>query len=86
MDKKDNKKKLQEIAIAVLAGIVFVTALFIINNITENDNNIVASTQAKTQSTEVATKDMLDNGKVIYHRRITQLGREFILQLFNEVA
>ena len=26
------------------------------------------------------------NGKVIYHRRITQLGREFILQLFNEVA
>lgn len=62
MDKKDNKKKLQEIAIAVLAGIVFVTALFIINNITESDNNIVASTQAKTQSTEVATKDMLDNG------------------------
>lgn len=86
MNEKDNKKKLQEMAIAVLAGIVFVTVLFIINNITENDNNIVASTQAKTQSTEVATKDMLDNGKVIYHRRITQLGREFILQLFNEVA
>lgn len=62
MNEKDNKKKLQEIAIAVLAGIVFVTALFIINNITENDNNIVANTQAKTQSTEVATKDMLDDG------------------------
>lgn len=62
MNEKDNKKKLQEIAIAVLAGIVFVTALFIINNITENDNNIVANTQTKTQSTEVATKDMLDNG------------------------
>lgn len=62
MNEKDNKKKLQEIAIAVLAGIVFVTALFIINNITENDDNIVANTQAKTQSTEVATKDMLDNG------------------------
>lgn len=65
MDKKDNKKKPQEIAIAVLAGIVFVIALFIINNITENNNNnnnIVANTQAKTQSTEVATKDMLDDG------------------------
>lgn len=65
MNEKDNKKKLQEIAIAVLAGIVFVIALFIINNITENNNNnnnIVANTQAKTQSTEVATKDMLDDG------------------------
>lgn len=86
MNEKDNKKKPQEIVVAVLAGIVFVTALFIINNITESDNNIVANTQAKTQSTEAATKDMLDNGKVIYHRRITQLGREFILQLFNNVA
>lgn len=62
MNEKDNKKKPQEIAIAVLAGIVFVTALFIINNITESDNNIVANTQTKTQSTEVATKDMLDDG------------------------
>lgn len=62
MNEKDNKKKPQEIVVAVLAGIVFVTALFIINNITENDNNIVANTQTKTQSTEVATKDMLDNG------------------------
>lgn len=60
MNEKDNKKKLQEIAIAVLAGIVFVTALFIINNITENNNNIVANTQTKTP--EVATKDMLDDG------------------------
>ena len=66
MNEKDNKKKPQEIAIAVLAGIVFVIALFIINNITKNNNNnnnnIVANTQAKTQSTEVATKDMLDDG------------------------
>lgn len=53
MDKKDNKKKLQEIVIAVLAGMVFVTALFIINNITESNNNIIASTQAKTQSTDI---------------------------------
>lgn len=26
-------------------------------------------------------QEVLDNGKVIYHRRITQLGREFILKL-----
>jgi hypothetical protein len=62
MDKKDKKKKLWEIVVAILACIVFVTALFIINNITESDNDVTANTQAKTQSTEVATKDMLDNG------------------------
>ena len=28
-------------------------------------------------------QDILDNGKVVYHRKITQLGREFILNLFN---
>ena len=35
---------------------------------------------------EEIKQEIPDNGKVIYHRRITQLGREFILQLFNEVA
>lgn len=35
---------------------------------------------------EEIKQEILDNGKVIYHRRITQLGREFILHLFNEVA
>lgn len=35
---------------------------------------------------EEIKQEILDNGKVIYHRRITQLGREFILQLFNKVA
>lgn len=35
---------------------------------------------------EEIKQEILDNGKVIYHRRITQLGREFILQLFNNVA
>lgn len=35
---------------------------------------------------EEIKQEILDSGKVIYHRRITQLGREFILQLFNEVA
>ena len=28
-------------------------------------------------------QEVLDSGKVIYHRRITQLGREFILGLFG---
>lgn len=36
---------------------------------------------------EEIKQEVLDNGKVIYHRKITQLGREFILGLFNsEVA
>ena len=29
-------------------------------------------------------QEVLDNGKVIYHRKITQIGREFILELFNK--
>jgi anti-repressor protein len=28
-------------------------------------------------------QEVLDNGKVIYHRRFTQLGREFLLKLYN---
>jgi prophage antirepressor-like protein len=28
-------------------------------------------------------QDVLDNGKVIYHRRFTQLGREFLLKLYE---
>lgn len=36
---------------------------------------------------EEIKQEILDSGKVIYHRRITQIGREFILDLFNrEVA
>lgn len=31
---------------------------------------------------EEIKQEVLDNGRVIYHRRITQLGREFILNLF----
>lgn len=29
-------------------------------------------------------QEVLDNGKVIYHRKITQMGREFILNLLSE--
>lgn len=35
---------------------------------------------------EEIKQEVLDNGKVIYHRRITQMGREFILNLFDSVA
>lgn len=31
-------------------------------------------------------QEVLDNGKVVYHRRITQAGREFIINLINEHA
>ena len=55
MNEKDNKKKPQEIVVAVLAGIVFVTALFIINNITESDNKTIANTQPAT-TTQKATE------------------------------
>lgn len=32
---------------------------------------------------EEIKQEVLDSGKVIYHRRITQIGREFILNLFQ---
>lgn len=35
---------------------------------------------------EEIKQEVLDSGRVIYHRKITQLGREFILSLFDEVA
>lgn len=35
---------------------------------------------------EEIKQEVLDSGRVIYHRRITQLGREFILQLFADKA
>lgn len=33
---------------------------------------------------EEIKQEVLDSGKVIYHRRITQMGREFILKLFED--
>ena len=35
---------------------------------------------------ESIKQEALDNGHVIYHRRITQLGRKFILGLFDMAA
>ena len=34
---------------------------------------------------EEIKQEVLDNGKVIYHRRITQIGREFILNLVQKL-
>ena len=35
---------------------------------------------------EEIKQEVLDSGKVIYHRRITQMGREFILDLLGKTA
>lgn len=35
---------------------------------------------------EEIKQEVLDSGKVIYHRRITQMGREFILNLLQDAA
>lgn len=35
------------------------------------------------QGYEDIKQEVLDSGKVVYHRRITQMGREFILDLFD---
>lgn len=42
----------------------------------------VMYSQYSTLGYEEIKQEVLDTGKVIYHRRITQLGREFILNLF----
>ena len=35
---------------------------------------------------EEIKQEVLDSGRVVYHRKITQLGREFILSLFEDAA
>ena len=38
------------------------------------------------QGYEEIKQEVLDSGRVIYHKRITQMGREFILRLFQKAA
>ncbi len=38
------------------------------------------------QGYEEIKQEVLDSGRVIYHRRITQMGREFVLSLFQAAA
>mgnify|MGYP000933133895 CR=1 FL=1 len=51
----------------------------------QNKTWVLYSDYANRGYTEIK-QEVLDNGKVIYHRRWTQLGREFLLNLYNEEA
>lgn len=47
------------------------------------NNTWVFYSQYSDLGYEEIKQEILDSGKVIYHRRITQIGREFILNLFH---
>jgi anti-repressor protein len=49
----------------------------------QNDTWVLYSNHANRGYTEIK-QEVLDNGKVIYHRRWTQLGRKFLLDLYRE--
>ena len=49
----------------------------------QNKTWVLYSDYANRGYTEIK-QEVLDNGKVIYHRRWTQLGREFLLNLYSE--
>lgn len=46
-------------------------------------NTWVLYSQYSNLGYEEIKQDTLDNGKVVYHRKFTQLGRDFILNLFK---
>jgi anti-repressor protein len=48
----------------------------------QNDTYVLYSKYADKGYVEIK-QEVMDNGKVIYHRRWTQLGREFLLKLFS---
>jgi anti-repressor protein len=49
----------------------------------QNNTWVLYSNHANRGYTEIK-QEVLDNGKVIYHRRWTQLGRKFLLDLYRE--
>lgn len=51
----------------------------------QNNTWVLYSDYANRGYTEIK-QEVLDSGKVIYHRRWTQLGREFLLQLYKREA
>lgn len=51
----------------------------------QNETWVLYSDYASRGYVEIK-QEVLDNGKVIYHRRWTQLGREFLLNLYSEEA
>ena len=50
------------------------------------NNTWVFYSQYSDLGYEEIKQEICDNGKVVYHRKITQLGREFILKLFEVTA
>lgn len=48
----------------------------------QNDTWVLYSKYANLGYVDIK-QEVLDSGRVIYHRRFTQLGREFLLKLFN---
>lgn len=50
------------------------------------NNTWVLYSDYQTKGLDKIKEDVLDNGKVIYHRKWTQIGREFILNLVNNEA
>lgn len=48
-----------------------------------NETYVLYSEYANLGFTEIK-QQILDNGKVIYHRKFTQYGREFILNLYKQ--
>lgn len=51
----------------------------------QNETWVLYSDYANRGYTEIK-QEVLDSGKVIYHRRWTQLGREFLLKLYEREA
>ncbi|WP_025724075.1 phage antirepressor KilAC domain-containing protein [Paenibacillus polymyxa] len=49
----------------------------------QNDTWLLYSRYADCGYVEIK-QEVLDNGKVIYHRRFTQLGREWLLKIYNK--
>lgn len=50
----------------------------------QNETWVLYSKYADRGYVEIK-QEVLDNGKVIYHRRWTQFGREFLLKLYNTI-
>jgi phage regulator Rha-like protein len=50
----------------------------------KSNGTFVPYSQFSTQGYFDIKQEVLDNGRVIYHRRVTQMGRDFILNLFKK--
>ena len=48
----------------------------------KTNNTWVLCSRYSNLGYEEIKQEILDNGKVVYHRKITQLGRDFIINLF----